>query len=251
MLREQLYCDAKRTIQQKEGRMIKTVTITGADDFSKPEEIIKLTEEYPTLHTEWGLALSKKREGQPQYPSRTWINEFILQSKGQKLALAGHLCGEWLAELIACEFTYHRDRPDCWDAFDRVQLNFSKRSWPGGDEFPADLINYDKTFIFQMEGVNDKFYNMAMEGQVQCYPLFDMSLGNGISPEKWPSPLHPYLNGYAGGLGPDNLAEELKKIEEITFNNPIWIDMTTKVRTNDQLDLEKVRRVFDILVYNT
>ena len=40
------------------------------------------------------------------------------------------------------------------------------------------------------------------------------------------------LGAYAGGLGPDNLEEELKRIEEVAGDRTIWIDMETKVRSD-------------------
>jgi hypothetical protein len=52
--------------------------------------------------------------------------------------------------------------------------------------------------------------------------------------------------GYAGGLGPDNLAEELRRIEEVAGDAEVWIDMETNVRTAERFDLDKVRRCYDL-----
>lgn len=55
--------------------------------------------------------------------------------------------------------------------------------------------------------------------------LFDTSSGFGILPEKWPELLPELYCGYAGGLGPDNLQEQLEKIESVIGDNEIWVDM--------------------------
>ena len=68
-------------------------------------------------------------------------------------------------------------------------------------------------------------------------------------PEYWCGPIHIY-NGYSGGLGPDNLESELRKIEQVTKpEDEIWIDMETKIRSDDNktFDLNKVRRCLEIV----
>jgi hypothetical protein len=92
--------------------------------------------------------------------------------------------------------------------------------------------------------------------------------GAGILPREWPKPIyldvHPgddgcgvqqhRYHGYAGGLGPDNLAEQIPLIlaaaagNEHTAEGRIWIDMETRVRSSDDrtFDLAKVRRCLEI-----
>ena len=52
--------------------------------------------------------------------------------------------------------------------------------------------------------------------------------------------------GYAGGLGPDNVVEQVQKISQhVDPSASIWIDMERRVRSDDDkwLDLGKVRTV--------
>jgi phosphoribosylanthranilate isomerase len=65
--------------------------------------------------------------------------------------------------------------------------------------------------------------------------LFDRS--GGLWP---PHPGGDRLVGYAGGIGPDNVADVL---EQIGATGPYWIDMESGVRTDDRFDLGKCRRV--------
>ena len=58
----------------------------------------------------------------------------------------------------------------------------------------------------------------------------------------------PILHGYAGGLGPDNIESELQRIAAAAGDAPFWIDMETRVRSDndEQFDLNKVRRCLEI-----
>lgn len=61
-------------------------------------------------------------------------------------------------------------------------------------------------------------------------------------PTTWPKPFSNVRTGYAGGLNPDNLEEQLTKIAAVVGNNSVSIDMESGVRTNNEFDLDKVRR---------
>lgn len=84
-------------------------------------------------------------------------------------------------------------------------------------------------------------------GLTDAVPLFDISGGAGILPDAWPT-AHTYRMsigqegyfGYAGGIGPENIAEQLPKIARAAWPFPYWIDMETRVRSEGD-------RVFDPL----
>jgi hypothetical protein len=219
------------------------VTITGTDDQTPPEDVLKISEEYKHIKIEWGLLISKSNEGSPQYPSPAYIGEFIDQVRGV-VDVAGHLNGRYLRDLMQGLATYSTEYPKYWQGFKRIQLNFAKLLW----HVDFSKLKHDgKPYIFQIEGVNDYLFDQAINSNINCFPLFDRSLGEGITPDSWPKPIHPFYNGYAGGLGPDNLAEQLKRIEEVVGTGTIWIDMTTKVRSNNKLNFDKVRHVLDLI----
>jgi len=50
--------------------------------------------------------------------------------------------------------------------------------------------------------------------------------------------------GYSGGIGPENVASV---IERIAADGPYWIDMESKVRTDDWFDLSLCREVCEIV----
>ena len=136
-----------------------------------------------------------------------------------------------------------------WRYFQRIQLNFHGQYHKAGPKF-LDLLSRDeKSYIFQVDGVNDALVvKAAKESEVKAHPLYDMSGGAGIVPKTWPTPMSNTYYGYAGGLGLDNLEQEIGRIIKVTGSARIWIDMETKIRSDDDqvFDLTKVRRCLEI-----
>lgn len=56
----------------------------------------------------------------------------------------------------------------------------------------------------------------------------------------------PFWCGYAGGIGPENVVEQIGNIESVC-NQAYWIDMERRVRADDDsyLNMAKVRRVLE------
>ena len=52
-------------------------------------------------------------------------------------------------------------------------------------------------------------------------------------------------NGYAGGLGPGNVLDELTRIATACGDCRAWIDMETKLYTGGKFDLSKCRQVLE------
>jgi phosphoribosylanthranilate isomerase len=234
---------------------IETVTFTGADESVKPEDILRVVEDYPNVSTEWGLLLSKANEGKrPRFPSKDWMLDFSKQAQYVNTKVAGHLQGRWLESLFDDPPDgFLRSRGELLEYLTRLQLNF--HSNPPNDfpnhwrEMMYFLNLLKKQFIFQMDGISDHLYHKAAGQDLICYPLFDRSAGQGVVPDSWPKPLHPKLNGYAGGLGPENIKEQLKRIEDVVGDGTIWIDMETKIRSEDDSKflLDKCRAVLEVV----
>lgn len=243
---------------------IELVTFTGADESVTPEDIVHLVYEFPDVKIEWALLLSKTNEGkQTRYPGLDWMNALVEtmfptvtdndghdcfhQQAGCRLA--GHIQGQWLRTFVEKgENALRSDRPTLYPFLSRIQLNFHGiRSVVQHDGFFTELRQGNKEYIIQMDGVNEFLYHDA--NTLHLKPLFDLSAGQGIIPDSWPKPIHPLLNGYAGGLGPETVKEQLKRIEDVVGDGIIWIDMETRIRSEDdrQFDLNKCRRVLDIV----
>lgn len=231
------------------------VTITGADDSVTPQDLVKLSAKFPFV--EWGILCSKKHEGTPRFPSAAWMEALkghALENDPEDFALSLHICGRWVRDIMKGELTLEDDHPGWLGLFPRVQLNFH-----GEPQDPIGLAElmldpgralFGKETIFQIDGNerNRRIFTAASKMTPRATGLFDLSGGRGKLPADWPVPPWEGKWGYAGGLGPGTLAVELPRIDRVSGANLGWIDMETKVRSDDnaRLDLVKVERCLEI-----
>ncbi|OGW72575.1 MAG: hypothetical protein A3J72_03120 [Nitrospirae bacterium RIFCSPHIGHO2_02_FULL_40_19] len=233
---------------EKAEKIVRVVTVTGADDSIRPEELISIAKDYPFV--EFGILLSKKQQGNKRFPSRNWWEELYILWRKNKLALSGHLCGEWVRKLCLGIPSFFEEFGYTRKMFSRFQLNFHAEHHPVDDKKLSDLIRQYhcyKPIIFQMDGVNEKiFYSLDARWEITAFPLFDQSGGNGLLPGEWPKQPPNQYCGYAGGLSPDNLQQEMERISKVA-PGPIWIDAETLLRSEDDkvFNLEKVRRFLE------
>jgi hypothetical protein len=220
------------------------VTITGADDSVSVPHLADLSDEFPFV--EWGILVSKSQEGGSRFPSRHWIDRFSAVAPKNKMQVSMHVCGEWVRQMLTGELDW-RELPSCLKAAQRIQINtHAHRHVSTIDMVKVFLRQSGKEFIFQSDGVNDHLAFGAQAYNLGVSVLFDTSHGAGKVPDNWPMPVDGFCCGYAGGLGPDNVVEQIAKIEEIC-TQPYWIDMESRVRTRrdteETLDLDNVRGV--------
>jgi len=225
--------------------MIKTVAITGADDSIDCRELLELSAKFPFV--EWGILISKRSMGAGRFPSLDWINKLQkLKQQQPELNLSCHLCGQWVKDILVGKNDEIEELPLLM--FDRIQINTHgiKHNW--NDEAFKILSTYPHEIIFQYDNENNHFLLRAKQNDVKHSALFDLSHGAGICPNEWPELIKGVKCGYAGGLGDDNLAEQIPLIESKAGDTEIWIDMETKVRSNNdyQFDLLKVERCLEI-----
>ena len=245
--------------------MLDRVTITGADDSVSPVDLLNLSCDFPFV--EWGILVSQKKTNTdcPRFPSSQWIEGLQAITQATELQLSLHVCGRWVRSLLMGVVTFPTD---LLQGFQRVQLNFhGDRMAYDGDALSETLVALNRDFIFQLDGVRGNEYLENAEVS-RASGLFDVSGGAGILPREWPSPVYLDVqpgpdgegveqwgyHGYAGGLSPDNLAEQLPRILKAsagtkhTSEGRIWIDTETRVRSDDdrQFDLAKVRRFLEI-----
>lgn len=228
------------------------VTITGADNSIAPNQILALSKEFPFV--EWGILVSRSQQGRARFPSVEWIAHLqsLVLTEHPNVNLSMHLCGSALRELLVGETMSSA----CYSAFKRVQLNFHGEPieydvWKFMHAIEVDSLT-DREFIFQIDGAQGQSFLADVHGAGAAFshvPLFDMSHGAGVLPKLWPSPFDESdYTGYAGGLGADNLAEQIPLIATAAGDARIWIDMETKVRSNydRQFDLSAVRKCLEI-----
>lgn len=216
------------------------VTITGADDSIHPSALISLSQEFPFV--EWGILFSGSQTGNPRFPSPEWV-----RGLPPGLQYAAHLCGRYVRDLVLeAHFTWWEGRPG--NFFDRIQLNFHGQFHRQHRNFLGEAtLRADAQFILQCDGVNDDAVrDLCRQAPERFVPLFDTSGGAGRLPTSWPEIWPDQYCGYAGGLGPDNVIEQLKMIEAKTNGRRFWIDMERRVRTPDDRGFD-LRKVYEVL----
>jgi phosphoribosylanthranilate isomerase len=199
---------------------LENVSITGADDEISISELNRLYEEYPFV--EWAILYMPEKESEPRFPKTSWINDFKNNYIGSATAM--HLCGSALLKFIEGD----KKTLNIMKGFKRIQLNLI---------FGNVIDQYKNGFDDILKALKD-IPNHAI--------LFDESAGRGVAPSSWSRPLDDHVCGYAGGISPDNIRTVLENLQTVVDDKPFWVDMETGVRTNDQFDLEKVRKVLSI-----
>jgi len=212
--------------------MLKRITFSGIDRWTKPEEVMALHKAYPFV--EFAYLYSESVNAGNRYPRPVVMKQYA----GMDIPMAVHLCGKVSHELIRTgEWRSVYDIfGKTMDMFERIQLNIPKtRHFSRSIEFPDD-----KQIIIQLhEGTEALFECYRDRPNVQGFQ--DASGGRGVDCSEWMYPETEFF-GYAGGIGPHNVVEVVQAIEQVCPAD-YWIDMETHIRTNDRFDIEKCREV--------
>lgn len=224
--------------------ILKTITITGADDNTNIEDMLKISRIFPFI--EWGILFSISKQGTPRYPSEQWIKRLLNVAFENNMNLSAHLCGELSKRVVAHTFKDGDIRkifdflPQNSFMFNRVQLNFNVSTLtPNWTEFKEACAM--RTCIIQYNKANKELCDEIIKQGMKVHFLYDGSGGRGVEPKEWMNKVPHYYTGYAGGLNPENFMDWLRKVQATNYpNDVVWFDMESGVRTNDVLDFEKV-----------
>lgn len=227
-------------------------TLTGVDERTDLTAIHSLSAEFPFV--EWGFLYSPTRQGQPgRYPSTQMLqNAFLHLPANVRVAL--HICGQGVTDLLARRDATIEELVELVAIRGgRVQLNFNLLD---GRIQPSALRKHlvrhpGTTFITQHNAANAILATLMWQVRTHAI-LFDESAGRGMLPNGWSVAMPGKACGYAGGLGPDNLAEQLELIATAAGDCPFWLDMEGKLRTPDAntadwFDLAKARRCLEVV----
>lgn len=225
-------------------KILTKVTVTGAGDSVNPADLWRVAEKFPFV--EFGILLGNKvslGNGSTRFPSKKWLQQLTKESKRRpKIKFSGHLCGAWVDGFM----TGHSFDFDGYianglgDLFGRFQINTHAEDCDHDDGL-YDLLNaISQTVIFQLD--NHFGTLIAKEavkfGHKNIAGLFDLSHGAGVLPESWPDPINGLECGYAGGLSPENVANQLSEIEKHTKST--WIDAESSLFNYGKFDLNRV-----------
>ena len=241
-----------------------TCTITGADDHVNISDMERLSREYP--FAEWALLLSPSSNpmtvadvGKPRYPTMKRMLDLLTNHEDMNYSV--HLCKDYVESFLSGNSTLW------WmlSYADRVQLNINCMSAAPGIEnrMVMGITQFASTMrgrkvlgmnvITQQNISNTMLTEYLLKSEYDRtllrdahQVLFDSSGGKGVEAKTFKAPYHNVVCGYAGGLGPSNLEYALGEIERIAGDEQVWTDMESAVRTNNELDLQKVEECLRI-----
>jgi len=221
----------------------------GADDSIPVEMLLLLSSKYS--YVEWGFLFRDDKIGEPRYASMEYVRKLCKLNaalpEGQKLHLAGHLCGNKCQEILSGDTAFAAMLARM--GFERVQVNAT-----AANDVRVDVANLSGVAdnilscihgvptlerIFQYNEETTPIFQ-AMQQQVhakgETLPgnmsvLVDASCGKGVEASTYPPPMaNVKMTGYAGGIGPHNVQEVLRQVHLATSGVQTWIDMESKIR---------------------
>jgi len=194
------------------------ITVTGADEST---DIAALSE----LDAEIGLLYSATPEGRNRYPSWDWL----VSAAKQIPRVSIHVCGSAARRQLACV-----QMEALVSRASRIQVN-GRVSDTELESLCALYPNH--TIMTQHEPGNTELAQLQLPNHAL---LQDASGGRGIAPSIWLESPTRNAFGFAGGLGPENLAVELPRILAVAGPG-WWIDLETSLRIDDVFSLDRAR----------
>lgn len=220
------------------------VTFTGIDLWTDQQRLASISRQYP--YAEFGLLMSKDwQENGPRFPNPDIVWKLANIWSSQPFHLSLHLCGEFAISAAKGDYSCLDTMiaPNLFSIFERVQLNLDSKPL-------FDILHHaslpGKEVIVQMRTA--VLCRQFLEGgspDGMSY-LIDYSGGRGLD-----TPLEvvnvPGVHvGYAGGIGSGNVGQKLRGLLTYPSDGEFWIDMETRVRTDEKFDLDKVEQVLKI-----
>lgn len=202
---------------------LKFITCSGCNETTSISELLSLLNEFP--RAEIGVQVSEKKAsyGSARYK---WICSLwsLLLTRRAIINAALHVNLRWVENLgqgiIAPELEEFLllSNYDGSPFFQRVQLNFKigREKTPDVDKLEKAIRRFPRhRFILSYNQSNKRLIQELYIRNVKFDCLFDESFGAGIVPENRDEPAFiDILQGYAGGITPDNVAQELDKIAQ-------------------------------------
>jgi hypothetical protein len=215
---------------------LQVVGFCGADDSVDPRLLVAVSEQYPWV--EWGVLFREDLQGQPRYASLEWLEDLRTVIPGTKVKLAGHLCGKYCEQVLAGDGTFVKKLHSY--GFRRVQVNATAANNVDTSGFTEKVKLLRKAicdvpeieFIVQKNDQTRELWEaLVADPPANLSLLYDESMGLGKLTTSWPEPLPNVKFGFAGGLGPANLADQLEKMAKAVGGRSLWIDMESGLRS--------------------
>jgi phosphoribosylanthranilate isomerase len=225
------------------------LTLTGIDHTVDAGWINEFGKEYEREHmVEFAILRSPKVGQSARFPTKETIRKITNYVYPEKLAF--HLCGRYARMVFSGEWLELCDIID-FSLVSRVQVNSTECD----EKAMMTLLKFSAYIrlpvVMQWRGETFPYV-----GSINI--LQDRSGGTGELPSEWISmgarvkkcyqakQNFPHAKiGYAGGLNPDNIVEQMPKIIKAASSNFFWVDCESGIRTNDLFDKDKAQAMLD------
>lgn len=226
--------------------MLSHVTFTGWDRHTDLVDLATFLEACPQERVEVAVLHSASKSDDDRYPLAKQAEQILRTAKaaGQRTAL--HLCGRAARDMLDSAVGHGEDASrivvsyavaDMIHLADRVQVNVPDGFWtpgPGMYERAYEAARaLGRPVIVQSRSIDGwpDVRHLAPGAERMVPFLFDQSAGHGVDPKLWPEPPgSDQLVGYAGGLGPHNVARYVSKLAETRPHARFWVDMESGIR---------------------
>lgn len=227
---------------------LKHISLIGIDEKTNLNELQILQDKYPLV--EFGVIMSKNWKDNG---NRYYNPDNLEKLKNKNLNLSLHLCGSLARSAILNDWNptllFLKENINL---FKRAQLNISTNK-KNPENLILDIPKPLKEVIIQQKGIDGAkmfldYYQKTKDKKVSI--LLDSSGGLGIDTPLIPLDIECKV-GYAGGFGPDNILEKTRLLLNSEKTHDFWVDMESKIRTNDWFDIEKAydicQKVYSLL----
>ena len=219
------------------------VTFTGIDSWTDLQRLASISKQYP--YAEFAMLMSKDwAENGPRFPDPDIVWNLAKLWSCQTIPLSCHLCGSLAIEAAKGDYSFIEELvpSELFKIFSRVQYNLDSK--PLFDVLHR-ISKTGKEVIVQMRTAS--LCKQFLEGgspDGMSY-LIDYSGGRGLDTPVEVVSVPGIHIGYAGGIGPDNVEDKLRTLLAYPSDGEFWIDMETRVRTDERFDLDKVENVLE------
>ena len=224
------------------------ITVSGANEFTDIKALLRICEKYPLAEIGIQVSGEKASFGMARY---WWIWALCFYATPMT-QIALHLNKDWVEDFCVgnvppelktfLDFRHENGAP----IISRVQLNFKigREKTPDAAQVAEMIRLFDEQrFILSYNDSNKEIIEQLYQVEdIEFDCLYDESFGNGIVPNKRKSPVFPdVVQGYAGGLSPQNVLKELNKIRQaLSKATEFYIDAQKGLEDeNGHLSLEK------------
>ncbi|MDY6408026.1 MAG: hypothetical protein SPL08_04945 [Pseudomonadota bacterium] len=229
---------------------LKTIVCSGINEKNDINDAIEFLKEHKNV--EFGVQCSPKKASY-HTPRFEWLKELLSKLEKEKIEsrVALHLNEGFVVSF--CDGKVPNEISDLLKigtSVGRLQLNFKI----GREHFASGTVPHIRTLEKTMKAVaqhpiilsasqpNLPFIYKAYYRGIDFDVLFDDSFGEGIVPDMRKAPLFEgVFQGYAGGLSPENISEELRKIEKVA-KGAVFIDAEGKLKQDGSFSFVKAEQ---------